>query len=247
MKRAVFFMTTLLLGLGLFHNPARASHIAALDITLTCIGGNDYIVRFVEYRDCSGISAETTVNLVFTCTSNPAYNFNLSQVPRLPGTGQEVTPTCSAMPTRCSGGTLYGLQEYVFQAQVTLPPCNYWKVSWTTCCRNPSNTIASSSSQSAYIECTLNNLTTPCNSSPTFTNKPVTIMCQGQTNCYNHGAVDPDGDSLVYSMVTPFNSSSTTYVSWIPPYTATQPLPSTPPCTIDPHTGDICMTPTMNI
>lgn len=242
-------MMTLLLGLGLFHNPAKASHIAALDLTLTCIGGNDYLVKFVLYRDCSGISMSNTVSLTFTCTSNSAYSFTLNSVPLMPGSGQEVTPTCSAMPTRCSGTQfpLYGLQEYAFQVQVTLPPCNYWKVSWTTCCRNPSNTITSPTSQSAYIECTLNNLTTPCNSSPVFTNKPVTVMCQGQTNCYNHGAVDPDGDSLVYSMVTPFNSSSTTYVSWIPPYTATQPLPSNPPCTIDPHTGDICMTPTMNI
>ncbi len=236
-----------LLSLGMVHTPAKASHVAALDLTLTCIGGNDYIVRFVLYRDCSGISAPTTVSLPFVCSSNPAYNFTLSSIPLLAGSGQEVTPGCNAMPTRCAGGTLYGLREHVFQAQVTLPPCNFWSVSWSVCCRNPSNTISSSTSQSAYVEATVNNLNAPCNSSPSFTNKPVTVMCTQQTQCYNHGAVDPDGDSLSYSMVTPFNSSNTSYVSWIPPYTATQPLPSNPPITIDPVTGDICMTPTMNI
>ncbi|MDD4987157.1 MAG: gliding motility-associated C-terminal domain-containing protein, partial [Dehalococcoidales bacterium] len=166
------------------------------------------------------------------------------------GSGNEITPSCSAMPTKCMGGSLYGVREHVFQAQVTLPPCNYWKIFYpgtgTFCCRNPSNTIVNSSSQGGYIEATLNNLQAPCNSSPTFTNKPITMMCVGQTQCYNHGAVDPDGDSLVYSMVTPQNGNGT-YVSWVVPYSATQPLPSNPPITIDPVTGDICMTPTMNI
>lgn len=243
MKKILFLFGVIMLLL----TPARASHIAALDLTLTCIGGNDYIVKFVLYRDCSGISAETTVNLVFKCVSNPAYNFTLNSIPRLPGTGQEVTQNCIAMPTRCAGGTYYGIQEYVFQAQITLPPCNYWTVSWTTCCRNNSNTIYNASSQSAYIQTSINNLQFPCNSNPYFTNKPATMLCTGQTTCFNVGAIDPDGDSLVYSMVSPNTTDQNSYVTWVVPYTATQPIPSNPPITINPLTGDICMSPTMNI
>ena len=250
MKKLIMIFAVVL-SLGLLHNPVKASHLAAMDLTLTCLGGNDYLVKFVFYRDCSGVSAPSTVALAFQCSSNPAYNFTINSIPLLAGSGQEVTQNCLAMPTRCTGGTLYGVREHVFQVQVTLPPCNSWKVYWpgtgSFCCRNPSNTIASSSSQGGYIEATLNNLNAPCNSSPVFTNKPVTMMCVGQTQCYNHGAFDPDGDSLVYSMVTPSKSIGPTYVSWIPPYTATQPLPSNPPITLDPVTGDICMTPTMNI
>lgn len=245
MKKLILIYTVII-SLGILNNPVKASHVAALDLTLTCTGGNDYIVRFVLYRDCSGIAAPVTVSLPFVCTSNPAYNFTLSSVPLLPGSGQEVN-SCYATPTKCAGGSLYGLREHVYQAQVTLPPCNFWRVSWSVCCRNPSNTISNSTSTSAYIEATINNLNTLCNSSPSFTNKPVTMMGKGQTQCYNHGAVDPNGDSLSFSMVTPFNSSNTTYISWIPPYTATQPLPSNPPITIDPVTGEICMTPIMNI
>ena len=249
MKKLLVFLFAVVLGIGFFHNPAKASHIAALDMTFTCIGGNDYIVRFVIYRDCSGINAPSTVNLTFTCTSNAAYNFTLNQIPQQPGSGVEVTPGCAAMPTKCQGSQnpLYGLQEYVYQAQVTLPPCNFWRVHWSVCCRNPSNTIQSATSQSAYIEATINNLSAPCNSNPTFTNKPVTVMCVGQTACFNLGAVDPDGDSLSYTMVTPMTTGPNNTVNWIPPYTATQPLPSAPPMTLDPVTGDICMTPTMNI
>ncbi len=250
MKNRLIVFILLLIGLGSMAPAARASHLAAMDLTLTCIGGNDYIVKFVFYRDCSGVSAPSTVAIAFQCSTNPAYNFTLSSVPLKAGSGQEITQNCNAMPTKCTGGSLYGVREHVFEAQVTLPPCGMWKVYWpgvsTFCCRNPSNTIVSSSSQGGYIEATLNNLQTPCNSTPSFTNKPVTMMCQGQTMCYNHGALDPDGDSLVYSMDTPKNGAGT-YVSWIPPYTAQQPLPSNPPITCDPHTGDICMTPTMNI
>lgn len=249
MKKLIICLFAIIFGIGLFHNPVRATHIAALDLTLTCIGGNDYIVRFVLYRDCSGIPAPNTVTLNFTCTSNPAYNFTLSGITQQPGSGIEVTPGCAAMPTKCSGSSnpLYGLQEFVYQVQVTLPPCNFWRVHWTVCCRNPSNTIQNPTSASAYVEATINNLQAPCNSNPTFTNKPITVMCVGQTACFNLGAVDPDGDSLSYTMVTPFTSSNTSFVSWVPPYTATQPLPSNPPITLNPVTGDICMTPTMNI
>lgn len=225
----------------------KASHIAALDLGFTCMGGNDYAVRLVLYQDCGGQSAPSHVPLLFTCSDNPAYNFTISQVQLVSGSGQEVTPGCSSMPTKCNGGFLYGVREYVYQALVTLPPCNSWKVSWTACCRNPSNTLLNPTTTAAYIEAIMNNLDALENNSPTFANKPATAMCVSQANCYHHGAIDPDGDSLTYSLVTPFNSGPTTYVDWVFPYTATQPLPSNPAVTIDPLTGDICMTPTMNI
>jgi gliding motility-associated-like protein len=101
-----------------------------------------------------------------------------------------------------------------------------------------------------YIPATLNNVAAPCNSSPTFSNPPATIICNGQQFCFNHGAIDPDGDSLVYSMVTPYDDgpgSGTPNVIYLGGYTAQQPLPSNPPVTIDPMTGDICMTPTANL
>ncbi len=247
MKQALVLVSLILSLNSLLPVTTHASHIAAVDLSLTCIGGNDYLVRFVLYRDCSGIPAENTVRLIFACTSNPAMNFTLNQVPQLPGTGQTIAPNCPQMPTKCSGGSMYGIQEFVYQAQVTLPACNYWRVSWTTCCRNPSNTITSASSQSAYIEANLDNLNAPCNSNPVFATKPATILYQGQTNVVNPGVVDPDGDSLTYALVTPFNSSNTTFVNWIAPYSATQPFPANPPMTLDPNTGVYTVTPTMNI
>jgi len=246
MKKVAFILLTGLL-IGLFPLQSKGSHIAALDLSLRNVGGNDYLVTFVLYRDCSGISAPTSISLNFDCSSFGSMNFVINQIPMLPNSGQEVTPSCGIMPTRCSGGTLYGIQEYTYQTQVTLPPCNFWRVRWSTCCRNPSNTIQSPTSQSAYIEATLDNLTAPGISSPQVTNLPSLILNTGKLNIQTPGAIDIDGDSLFYSLVTPFNNSHNTFVNYLPPHSATQPLPSSPPVTLDPVTGILAITPTMNI
>ena len=230
-------------------NISFASHIAGADLTYTCLGGNTYLIHFAFYRDCSGISEPSSVSINFKSVSC-GQNFNATLY-KISGTGGEVTPACPSQPTTCSGGSIYGLREWIYEAQVTLPPCSDWVMSYSLCCRNPPiNTISGPSNASIWISANLNNLDAPCNSSPSFSNPPVTIICQGQTFCFNHGAIDPDGDSLVYSLVTPYDngpSGSPVYVSYIGGLNATQPLPSNPPVTIDHNTGDICMTPTQNV
>jgi gliding motility-associated-like protein len=247
MKRLfLVLLPFVLLSLTLPQN-ASATHFAGSDLTYQCIGGNDYRITFSFYRDCrqGTATAPTSVPVTFQCSSNSQFNFNVTLQP-IPGTGQPVTMLCAALGNPC-GGTNYGMQEYIYTGVVTLAPCNFWTMSYTSCCRNNSNTIQAPTSQSFYMAATLNNAVAPCNSSPYFTNKPITIMCSGQTMCYNHGAVDPDGDSLSYTMDTPKTTSMGATVTWIGGYSATQPLPSNPPVTLNPVTGDICMTPTMNI
>jgi gliding motility-associated-like protein len=254
MKKLMAILTIAFL--TIFTTPqANASHVAGMDLTLTCLGGNDYIIRFAFYRDCGGISAPSTAAFVVQCTSNPVYNFNITGVPLKAGSGIEVTPICPTWITKCSGGSLYGLQEYVFEVQVTLPPCNHWKIGWSgtsanlngLCCRNFSNTVTSPTSQRAYIEVTLDNLNAPCASTPSFSQPPTAALCVGQTQCVNMGALDPNGDSLSYSLVTPKTNGNFGQLNWIPPYSATQPFASLPPITLDPVTGNLCMSPTMNI
>jgi gliding motility-associated-like protein len=243
MKRIVFFLFIVLLSVY----GARASHIAGCDLSYTCIGGNDYLITLSFYRDCSGIDEPTTVNVNFTSGCG-TFTVTLNKI--APINGVEVTPVCPGQVTTCNGGSLYGLQKFVYQGQVTLQPCADWTMSYTLCCRNQSNTISNSTSADMYIPATLNNLAAPCNSSPTFSNPPSTIICNGQQFCFNHGAIDPDGDSLVYTLVTPYDDGpggAQPNVTYLGGYSAQQPLPSSPPVVIDPLNGDICMTPTTNI
>ncbi len=228
---------------SLFIADCFASHTAGADLTYKCLGGNNYLITLTFYRDCSGITAPGSVTIDFksSCESFSS-TFLLAD-----SSGREVTPTCKAQRTYCSGGNLYGLQQYVYSGQVILRSCIDWEISYSLCCRNYSNTIVNSTGSGLFILATLNNVDAPCSSSPAFSNIPITIVCVGQTFCFNHGAIDPDGDSLVYSLVPPYNlgpGKNPETVTYAHGYSSKQPIPSDPPITLNPLTGQICMTPT---
>ncbi len=220
----------------------KATHVQGGDITYRCLGGNQYEISLALYRDCAGVAAPTTVSINYrsaSCGINQNVTLN-----RITGTGIEVTPICPSLATQCTGGTYPGVQEYIYRGIVTLPPCSDWVLSYSLCCRNNAiNTILTPGSQNLYIQATLNNLAFPCNNSPTFTNRPVPFICVGQPFCFNNGSNDPDGDSLSYQLMTPLHTA-TVPVTYIAPYSATQPLLSAPACTFSASTGDMCVTPT---
>lgn len=223
-------------------NEARASHAMGADLTYECLGGNTYKVRLSFYRDCIGIDAPLNIYVNIRSVSC-GQNLGVTCNP-VPGTGQEVSYLCPTALSTCNGGTFTGIQEWVYEGIVTLPmQCTDWEFSYSLCCRNAAiTTITNPGSNTFYIYARLNNTISPCNSSPTFSNKPVPFACLGQEMCFNHGAIDSDGDSLVYSLVNPQQTVST-YVSYINPYNATNPLASTPSLQFNPATGDVCFTP----
>ena len=220
----------------------QASHSMGADLTYTCLGGNTYQVTITFYRDCIGIAAPTNP-FVTISSASCGQSLGVTCYPRA-GTGQEVTPACSSSVTTCNGGSFTGIQEWVYDGIVTLPQqCSDWVFGYSLCCRNAAiTTIVGPGSSTFYIYATLNNLITPCNNSPTFSNKPVPFVCVGQQYCFNHGAYDADGDSLAYQLITPYQTA-TTNVIYNAPYNANQPLNSVPAVSFNPYTGDICMTP----
>ncbi|MFN8316285.1 MAG: hypothetical protein U0T32_07555 [Chitinophagales bacterium] len=96
-----------------------ASHSVGADLTYDCLGGNQYRFRLKFYRDCAGISAPTnvTVNLA---SASCGQNINIT-MPLI--SSQEVSPLCAAqLPnSTCNGGSLPGIQQYVYEATYTLP------------------------------------------------------------------------------------------------------------------------------
>jgi gliding motility-associated-like protein len=220
----------------------KASHSMGADLTYTCLGGNTYQITLTFYRDCIGIAAPTNPFVTIN-SSSCGQSLGVTCYPR-PGTGQEVTPACSSSVTTCNGGSFTGIQEWIYDGIITLPQqCSDWVFGYALCCRNAAITnIVTPGSSTFYIYATLDNLAVQCNNSPTFSNKPVPFVCNGQQYCFNHGAYDLDGDSLGYQLITPYQTATTNIV-YNAPYTATQPLNSVPAVTFNPQTGDICMTP----
>ena len=226
----------------IFSGAAYSSHTMGADLTYECLGGNTYKITVSFYRDCIGIAAPANP-LVTINSSSCSKSLSVTCYPRA-GTGMEVTPSCSSSVTTCNGGSFTGIQEWIYDGIVTLPSnCSDWIFGYSLCCRNAAiTTINNPSNNTFYIYATLNNLVSTCNSSPTFSNKPVPFLCRGQQFCFNHGAYDADGDSLVYQLITPKQTVSTN-VSYHTPYSASNPLNSSPATTFNTATGDICLTP----
>ncbi len=156
-NKLLFILIVLFLGL----QNSQASHFAGSDLTYTCLGGNSYLVSLSFYRDCSVIPAPPNIFINASCTSNSILNFAVT-LNVLSGIGKIITPSCSSSPTYCNNGTSYGIQEYTYQATITLAPCNSWILEYTSCCRNPITTVNANNSNSWYIMATLNNLAAPC-------------------------------------------------------------------------------------
>lgn len=224
-------------------NEAYASHAQSADLTYQCLGGNQYQITLSFYRDCAGVAAPNTATInIASASCNQNFNITLN---RIPNTGIEVSPICSSMNTQCTGGAYPGVQEYIYRGIVTLPAqCYDWVMSFSLCCRNASiGTILNPAGENIYVEAHLDNLNFPCNSSPTFSNPPIPFVCVGQPYCFNNGSTDIDGDSLYYTLIPP-STSATTSVTYIAPYSAYQPLLSSPAVTFNNLTGDMCMSPT---
>ncbi len=221
-----------------------ASHAAGADLTYQSLGNNQYQITYTLYRDCDGISAPTTKSIQYGSVSCniPSQSVTLNQVP---GTGYEITSNCSSAVSTCNGGSATGIQKYEYTAVVTLPQaCVDWFFSAGECCRNNTiTTLDNPASNDLFIDAYLNN-TNVNNSSPTFTNVPIAFMCIGQDNFFNHGVIDAEGDSLVYSFVPPRDAVNTP-IAYAPGFSTANPLTSTSGNTvsIDPVTGDIFMNP----
>lgn len=198
---------------------ADASHALGAEITYECLGGDQYLVRLVFYRDCGGIAAPTapSINISSSCG-----NMNLAMTlqppePAFPPFDQylvdyELPVFCQA--SNCGSGSTPGIQQYVYEATVNLPPCSNWTMSYDLCCRSAAiNTINAPGSQDIYVEAFLNNQAAPCNNSPQFDVPARGFLCLNEDNTILATATDPDGDLLVYSLYTPWHNpnNSVTY------------------------------------
>lgn len=233
---------TSLLFLTLSPKESKATHMAGADLTYTYLGNNQYLITYTFYRDCIGIDAQTSINLNYGSDSC-GFNDNITLLP-VPGTGQQITFVCPGTLTTCDGGTATGIQKWEYTGIVTLnQPCPDWNFNATECCRNAAiTTLVNPDSYDMYIEANLNN-TQSENNSPVFSNIPIAFECIGQNNYYNHGAIDADGDSLVYSFIAPRDGVNAP-VTYMPGYSIASPLTSSPAVSINPGTGDVFMHPT---
>lgn len=85
-------------------------------------------------------------------------------------------------------------------------------IAYQRCCRNHtiSNIINPGNTGSTYWTLIPPQKSITVNSSPSFKKLPPNFLCTNAPLVFDHSAIDPDGDSIVYSLITPYTGANST-------------------------------------
>lgn len=200
MKKLLFLLVFLLS----FVKTTKASHAAGGELLYSWISDSTYKITLKFYRDCSGIGEPVSVQCgYFNVVSGYCGVTTLTKAPQPNGT--PITVSCPNPVTSCNGGTFPGYKEWIYEGIITFPSrANYWKIYVDISARNASiANLNGTSAQTLYVETTLNNFDAQGNDSPYFPVQPVPYTCINTPYYFNCGAIDPNGDSLSYSLIQP--------------------------------------------
>lgn len=215
---------------------AKATHVSGGEIIYECLGNGEYQFTLIVYRDCFGTTLGTSYDLTL---ESPCGNQTVTVTQE---SFTEVSQLCpDELPnSTCNGGSLPGLEQYIFTGTATVPPCDFWTVSWSLCCRNDAIVnLQQPGNVEGYIETTFNNADYPCEDSPVFTSAPIPYVCLNQPVIYSYGVYDPNGDSLSYAL-SPALDLGGVPIGYVFPYSANEPITG---LTLDPLTGLLTFTP----
>ena len=241
----------------LFSKLSFASHIIGGDIYYNYLGNNQYRFFITLYRDCNSTGAEydNPLKLAIYLGGNLYQNIDV------PFPGSTVLPVifnnpCATPPTNIC------VERAIYTVVVTLPPSpNGYTIAYQRCCRGPNVTNLNNPDDTGITLST----TIPGsgsnyyqNSSPRFVNYPPILLCSNDNLVFNHVATDPDGDQLVYSLVTPNAGANSINplpaqtppppyppVNWAGGYSAATPLGPGSSVSIDPVSGILNVNPNM--
>ena len=246
----------------------NATHIVGGYISYKHVGGTTYDITFKIYRDCSsqvGFDGENSSNpnsqlpeFTFSivadnspngmATTNYTAPFNASSKKTI---NSIIVNPCLAKDNTCA-------EEATYTKRITLPSSTIgYTIVHQRCCRN--GDILNIQNQPVPNENDKPGITLTCyippttpfqNNSATFKEIPPLFICKDVSFYYDHSAIDIDGDSLDYALVTPLaglssaNPSTTNPslfgvvpINWNNPYKLTNVIGGSPAMTIDPKTG----------
>jgi len=248
----------------------RATHYMGGEITWECTPQGNFRFTMILYRECyttSGGSAATFAQTLNMQTNVPG--FATIQMNRI--SLEDMSPQCSCpggpniyCPGMPAGAANMGaMQQNVYTSDQAypngvpltgVPPATGWFFSYGGCCRNPCHNIQNAQSLQFVLRAVMYPYqSTPVNTcfdnSPSFLERPSTVICSGYPWTYNHLAFDKDLDSLVYEWAEPLDSNiNSPITNYFPGYSFNHPLPGTMlnpsnvPATLNPVTGEIAFT-----
>ncbi len=242
----------------------KASHIVGGEIYYDYLGNDNYRFFISMYRDChsNGAGFDSPLRLsVYNSAGNLVTNVSV------PYPGSNIIPVvfnnpCVTPPTDiCTENALYS-------TVINLPQsAGGYTVTYQRCCRTPSIiNLINPGNLGFTLTCKVPGAANAINSSPRFIDYPPLVLCNNEDLIFDHSAIDPDGDQLVYSLTTPYHGGGNTLspptcfscvapspasappyalVPWLSGYTPTTPLGPGSTIAIDPVTGLLTASPNL--
>ena len=237
------------------------AHIIGGELTYTCNGGGDYDFVLNMYRDCSNPNAgffdqEAIIGVYKGIGADAVlvdvFETDLLSVDNLMPT--QTDPCAIPPPGFC---TQIGVYNFSYTID-DWPSDEPYTFVYQRCCRNNtiSNILSPEDTGISFMTEIGVESQAVCNSSPYFENLPPTIICAGKDINEFASALDNDGDQLVYEFCAPFAGGGDNFgggcdavipdppcpppfteVTFVSPYSLSQPLLGDPVVEIDATTG----------
>ena len=216
---------------------SNATHVVGGSLTYEQLGGSTYRVTLKLYRDCKAGSAAFPASVGILVRKN--CGATLVTTINIPFPGASLVPpnidTCAVNPGIC-------LEEAVYTKVVSgLPPtAGGYDLYFQYCCRNSTlmNIVSPLTTGETWYAHIPDNGVVIANSSPKWVKPPPVFVCQSNNMVVDHSATDADGDSLVYSLYTPYSDLAVSWpgcvfttatVTWSSTYGANNPLDAATP------------------
>lgn len=268
LKSVLFLIFSVFLLMANFSD-AKASHIVGGEFNYQYLGNDSFFVKIKVYRDQINANPGATFddplriyvydennNYLYTRFVNRPPNFVLVPV---------IDDPCFVEPPRVITEVI-AYEDVIYVPNVKPG----YKFSYMRCCRN--NDILNIESINALTgqvtDASLTGANYPAyvsevtldNGNPEFNNYPPLAICVNEPLVFDHSATDPDGDSLVYKICTPFTGGFGNAlpdlvfgdpvlqappfqeVLWVSPYGLDNVMGGIP-MAIDPQTGILTATP----
>ena len=239
-----------------------ATHLVGGELTYTYLGGDEYQITLKVYRDCgpdnengTGFDALAAVGIyengsLYTTVEIFLNNDFITELPTDAGPCLEVPPSVC-------------IEEAVYIENVTLPSSpNGYDLVYQRCCRTPAIInleLPGETGNTLWAQIPPEGLVQGDNSSPEFADLPPSLLCVNQPFVFDHAAIDPDGDDLVYSLCDPMHGASFfapqpnppapppfVNVTWLAGFDAEDPITADSPFEINELSGLITGTPTQS-
>lgn len=187
----------------------RATHIVGGEINYTCLGGNEYEINLVIFRDCFFGNPlawfDDPASIGIFDQNNQLVEQLLLPLMNNDTLNPVLTGECFVVPPNvCVHTTTYS-------AIVVLPPIpGGYQLAYQRCCRNETivNIVDPLSTGATYSVTISEAALAACNSSPKFKDWPPIYICVNEPIVFDQSAIDQDGDSIVYRLCTPLTGAT---------------------------------------